>query len=239
MDWNEFAFNAHMRELVSIYQKVTVINLVDKHGKSTAVRDQAQLGVAFGKYCKRFNAMCKSHEEEDMVSYVWFDFHHECRKLQWHNLSKLMAEIEPQLEDQETFQMTAQGQVLSTQKGVFRTNCMDNLDRTNVVQSLIGRRSLLRAITGLDVPRHQVLDSPYVTFEHVFKNLWADNADAVSRVYAGTGALKTDFTRTGTRTFKGKLMDGLNSVVRYGLNNFHDGIRQDALDLGTCLGRNM
>ena len=32
--------------------------------------------------------------------------------------------------------------VVSTQKGVFRTNCIDCLDRTNVVQSLLAKRSL-------------------------------------------------------------------------------------------------
>ena len=32
---------------------------------------------------------------------------------------------------------------MSVQQGVFRTNCIDCLDRTNVVQSMLGRRSLL------------------------------------------------------------------------------------------------
>ena len=31
----------------------------------------------------------------------------------------------------------------SMQKGVFRTNCMDCLDRTNVVQSVIARQLML------------------------------------------------------------------------------------------------
>lgn len=31
----------------------------------------------------------------------------------------------------------------NTQKGVFRTNCMDCLDRTNVVQSVVARQVLL------------------------------------------------------------------------------------------------
>ena len=34
------------------------------------------------------------------------------------------------------------GAVLSNQEGVFRSNCMDCLDRTNVIQSLLARRSL-------------------------------------------------------------------------------------------------
>lgn len=81
---------------------------------------------------------------------------------------------------------------------------------------------------------------------------WADNANACAVQYAGTGALKTDFTRyssiragrgggvswraplikadipirTGKRTRWGLLMDGWNSVIRYYKNNFSDGFRQ-------------
>jgi hypothetical protein len=49
--------------------------------------------------------------------------------------------------------------------------------------------------------------------------------------YSGTGALKTDYTRTGKRSFRGAIMDGVNSLTRYYLNNFQDGLNQDALDL--------
>lgn len=65
----------------------------------------------------------------------------------------------------------------------------------------------------------------------LFKNIWADNADLVSVQYSGTGALKTDFTRTGKRTKQGLLKDGMNSLTRYYKNNFNDGFRQDAIDL--------
>jgi hypothetical protein len=56
--------------------------------------------------------------------------------------------------------------------------------------------------------------------------VWADHADALSMQYSGTGALKTDFTRTGQRTKAGAIQDGVNSVVRYVKNNFMDGPRQ-------------
>ena len=38
------------------------------------------------------------------------------------------------------------GAVVSVQQGVFRTNCIDCLDRTNVVQSMFARRSLLHQL---------------------------------------------------------------------------------------------
>jgi len=62
--------------------------------------------------------------------------------------------------------------------------------------------------------------------EFWFKNVWADNGDIISVQYSGTGALKSDFTRTGKRTFMGLLNDGYNSSIRYIKNNFSDGFRQ-------------
>lgn len=56
--------------------------------------------------------------------------------------------------------------------------------------------------------------------------MWADNADYMSIQYSGTGALKTDFTRTGKRTRMGLVKDGINSMTRYWKNNFTDGFRQ-------------
>ena len=73
--------------------------------------------------------------------------------------------------------------------------------------------------------------SDHPALEALFKQIWADNGDAISRQYSGTGALKADFTRTGRRTKMGLLADGMNSLMRYYLNNFTDGARQDAMDL--------
>lgn len=56
--------------------------------------------------------------------------------------------------------------------------------------------------------------------------VWADHADSISKAYAGSGALKTDFTRTNKRTRKGLLEDGYKSVLRYLKNNYFDGARQ-------------
>lgn len=63
--------------------------------------------------------------------------------------------------------------------------------------------------------------------------MWADHADLISKAYAGSGALKTDFTRTNKRTKLGVLEDGYKSVMRYVRNNHFDGTRQDGFDLVT------
>lgn len=66
--------------------------------------------------------------------------------------------------------------------------------------------------------------------EEIFRDFWTKNADRMSNLYSGTGALKTDFTRTGKRTFAGKLEDGKRALQRYVLNNFHDTYNQNSLD---------
>ena len=66
--------------------------------------------------------------------------------------------------------------------------------------------------------------------EQWFRQMWSNNADVMSVFYTGTAALKTDFTRTGRRSYVGILKDGKNSVQRYFLNNFYDGYNQDSLD---------
>ena len=67
----------------------------------------------------------------------------------------------------------------------------------------------------------------------MFREGWTDNADVMSYLYTGTPALKTDFTRTGKRTMKGAMNDGVNSVTRYFINNFTDGYYHDCLDIAT------
>ena len=56
--------------------------------------------------------------------------------------------------------------------------------------------------------------------------MWANHADAIAKAYGGSGALKSDFTRTNKRTQKGVMEDGYKSLTRYLKNNFFDGARQ-------------
>jgi hypothetical protein len=69
--------------------------------------------------------------------------------------------------------------------------------------------------------------------EKRFRVLWAEHGDMISVQYAGTGALKADFVRSGHRSLSGIMDDGLKSAVRYYLNNYEDGQRQDSFDLFT------
>jgi hypothetical protein len=49
----------------------------------------------------------KSISDADFT-YIWFDFHHECRKMQWGNLSKLISKMSKELKDFKYFMASSQ-----------------------------------------------------------------------------------------------------------------------------------
>jgi phosphatidylinositol 4-phosphatase len=122
----------------------------------------------------------------------------------------------------------------NAQKGVFRTNCMDCLDRTNVVQSVFARQLLLGWLGKLGMANRGRGGSAFEklpdALEEIFRSQWTKNADAVSILYSGTPAMKTDFTATGKRTTRGAVNDGYFGVKRYFLGNFYDSRDQDYID---------
>jgi len=222
----------HCSDLLSLYgdkvgkSGIIFINLVDNK------KDQGKLGVAFKETIDEMKK--RIDQTQNLLTYIWFDFHHETKqKGKYANLSKLVAQVDELFKAQGFFCKLSNGTVTSWQVGVIRTNCMDNLDRTNVVQSLFARRSLIMQLEKNSLLNEGfVLDTPWKAFEKIYKCVWTNNADAISYMYAGTGALKTDFTRTGKRTkISGPLNDGINSCKRYYINNFTDGVKQDAIDL--------
>lgn len=211
------AFSRHFDSQIFNYGKQVLINLIDHRGAEDVLE-------------KAYNDMVNRLGNTN-IRYESFDFHAECRQMRWERLSILIDRLAHEQDEFGYFLMTRDGTLVSQQDGVFRTNCIDCLDRTNVVQSMLARRSLNRIMEKLGILRTGQRVEDQLGFEMLFKQVWADNADIISIEYSGTGALKTDFTRTGKRTKWGVVRDGINSLTRYYKNNFTDGFRQDSIDL--------
>jgi len=118
------------------------------------------------------------------------------------------------------------------QTGIMRTNCKDNLDRTNLVQTRFALKAAWKQL-DLFIPNAQrTLNFAEVSaFEGLIRLSWADNGDALSLQYAGTCAMRSDHTRTGKTSLRGHWNDVLSAITRYYINNFEDGRNQDAIDL--------
>ncbi|PVH16959.1 uncharacterized protein CXQ87_004517 [Candidozyma duobushaemuli] len=214
----------HFEQQVKLYGDNYLVNLVNQSGYEKPVKDAYEEAV---------QTLPASLAQK--VKYIYFDFHHECSKMRWDRVKLLLEHLTQLGFNNDNFFAydLNTNTVNSVQNKVVRTNCMDCLDRTNVVQSMLGRWVLQRQLelnnylSSAGQP-WELVDPDFNLF---FQSFWADNADAVSNAYSGTGALKTDYTRTGKRTKMGALQDLNNSITRYYLNNLRDGHRQDAYDL--------
>lgn len=149
---NKSAYKYHMDKQKKLYGENHLINLIDKKGSQKII----------GEF---FTEMVKT-ENDPQIKYSWFDFHAECKKMQWHHLSKLVNEAIDSIQKykygqyrvSKTVRLSHQNEetelpkviVLQTQTGVFRTNCMDCLDRTNVVQSVFARNILLSQLHNVE-----------------------------------------------------------------------------------------
>jgi SacI homology domain len=201
-DMNHRACAKHFENISERYGVVQVASLVEKHG------NEAIVGQAYEHHIDRLND--SGGINGSLVGFEWFDFHAICRGMKFENVSILMNSLGKKLD---SFGNTVEvgGKQLSKQSGVLRTNCMDCLDRTNVVQSAVGRRALELQLKseGIDLFLQKDQTAQW------FNTLWADNGDAISKQYASTAAMKGDFTRTRKRDYRGALTDMGLSISRF------------------------
>ncbi|CAH1404834.1 unnamed protein product [Nezara viridula] len=210
----KLAFEKHMKGEITHYGPVCIINLAEQTGKERVIWE------GFTQHVLQFNS--------DQVIYAVFDFHEHCRGMKFENVSLLLSKLQDVIQEMGFCWKDKDG-IICHQNGVFRVNCIDCLDRTNVVQTAIGRSVLEIQLTklGLLLPEGQLPTS----LKSKFQLLWANNGDVISKQYAGTNALKGDYTRTGERKFTGLMKDGMNSANRYYLSRFKDVYRQATIDI--------
>ena len=225
-DTNQIAFKKHFRQVIRDYGKVQAVVLVDKHG------NEVSIGEAYENYTKEINE--SGGVDGKKIDFEWFDFHKECAGMKFENVSHLTDTLGHKLNE---FDITVESgdEILRRQQGVARTNCMDCLDRTNVVQSAFGQRALEKQLQeeGLTL---NLQSDPSTSW---FNSLWADNGDAISKQYSSTAALKGDFTRTRKRNYRGMLNDFGLTLSRYYTNIVNDYFSQAAIDylLGNVTSR--
>ncbi len=201
LEANFVALKKHFGRLRERYSSLQVVSLVERHGI------EAPIGLQYQRSVQRLN---EEGNPEEAVPFEWFDFHDACRGMKFENVSLLLDTLGPKIAE---FGSTVEiaGEVVNEQKGVFRTNCMDCLDRTNVCQSSFAKHML-----DLQLKEEGFDMSAQVDQENAwFNTMWADNGDAISKQYASTAAMKGDYTRTKKRDYRGALTDAGLSLTRF------------------------
>lgn len=216
---NTEAFRQHLENIGGRYGSIHAVSLVEKRGNEAIIGEKFQ------------NSFENLRNANKGVGFNWFDFHRECRGMRFENVGLLFDEIGETLdkfEYTEEIQEKGKPRRVKNQSGVLRTNCMDCLDRTNVVQSFCARNSLDKQLMSLGIASMSAEEEMKTSAG--FNILWADNGDAISKQYASTAALKGDFTRTRKRNYRGALTDFGLTLSRFFTNAVSDFFTQAAID---------
>ncbi|KIH53752.1 hypothetical protein ANCDUO_16109 [Ancylostoma duodenale] len=208
-------FTTHMQELIDRYgSPLVAVNLVDQAGR------ELKLATSFVEHAAKFSS--------PDLHFVSFDLHRHCRGLKFDKINDLITKMEDLLGKIGYCWVDKTGEIVKTQRGIVRTNCVDCLDRTNVVQGAISQWVCMQQAQRLGL--FGPLCEPPEALVTLLQNMWADNGDAISTQYAGTAALKGDVTRSGERRLAGIMKDGYNSASRYYLSHVRDSSRQKAIN---------
>lgn len=212
------SFEKHFDSLINKYGYVHIVNLLCQNGGEKLLLNSYRQHIDSLKG-NLFHSICCSE----------FDFHTEVKNGGYDQASKILYYLDDNIKNFSYYlEDMKKKNVILQQSGIFRINCLDCLDRTNLVQALISRTSIMLFLKYLEI--HPEIFS---WSEHSI--IWADNGDALSKIYTGTGALKSGFTRRGKMSIVGVLEDATKSVSRMYVNNFQDKGRQLNIDL--LLGR--
>lgn len=218
-------FDEHFVRLVDEYGPVHVVNLLSTKS------NEIELSQRYRQHLKNSPNLKLGQD----VFLTEFDFHRETSQDGFSSVKKLIPMIMDSMLVAGYFSYDVrEKRLISEQQGIFRTNCLDCLDRTNLVQQVLSLTAFKTFLEDFHLANVKVyIDNEDFVIKH--NTLWADHGDQVSQIYTGTNALKSSFSRKGKMSFAGALSDATKSVSRMYINNFMDKGKQQNID--TLLGR--
>ena len=227
------AFSKHLSEMRADYPLIYFINLLNQKKKGEA------------PIIANFEKQIKFRKGNKTFRYYYFDMQNQCPRDNYSKIDYLIQNIEPAAN---VFQFYSEDlsthEVLKHQKGTTRTNCLDCLDRTNVVMTRISWLVLQKMLSYLNLNIQNIfnIEEKFFTltnnkFKESFKDIWAENGDQISIQYAGTASTITTVTKTGGHNLMGMIQHGIATVSRIYQGSFEDYFKQECID--TFLQKNL
>lgn len=224
------AFTKHMKEVFNNeYSMMFMVNLMNQYKPGEQM------------ITKNMEKQIRSCDLKN-IKYFFFDFQTETKyenydKLEvfttMKNVKEVLDYFKFHVEDMNTKTITKE------QTGIIRTNCLDCLDRTNVIQTRIAWRMIEIQLAYAGVNIESVLGYRFITNEkekghfllEKFKNIWAEMGDYISIQYAGSASTITSITKHGKHGFFGLLQHGIATITRFYQGSFEDSFKQNVMEL--------
>lgn len=187
LDATQPAFDKHFRDLEQKYGVVHVLNLL-----SETKPGEVDLTNSY-RYHVRHSSLNESaangNTDRQLIRETEYDFHaqtrtgYEAAEMIQHMIKDSVDGFgyffcegsEPGRPGAGSMTSRQAASVVLQQEGVFRTNCLDCLDRTNIIQTLISKIALESFFSHCDARAN-----PDFWIRH--SSLWADNGDVWKRV---------------------------------------------------------
>ena len=225
------AFSKHLEEINQDFPLVYFVNLLNqtKSGEAPIIAE--------------FEKQIQFRLNNNDIRYTYFDMQNECQKDNYTNTDKLINKVKPLIEIFNCFSQNLHTrEIYSYQKGTIRTNCLDCLDRTNIIQMRICWIILEIFFKKLNLDNQSInkifnstenffTQDTKNEFKEKFKNIWAENGDEISIQYAGTASTHTTVTKTGGHSLMGLIQHGIATVSRIYQGNFEDNFKQECIDI--------
>jgi len=223
------AFLKHIEEIQKDYEKILGINLMNVNKPGEQIITQS------------YESQIKLNKLKS-VRYIFFDFQNECKHDNYDQIDNMLDNLNVVFNIFKFFcQNINTKEIPKEQVGIVRTNCLDCLDRTNVIQTRVAWRMLELQLTFLNINTEGVFNTNFMKADkekkilnplmQSFKEIWAENGDFISIQYAGTASTISNVTKTGSHGIYGVLQHGLVTVTRFYQGTFEDDFKQQCMDL--------
>ena len=150
LDLAKDAFQKHFEDLHKDYKRVLCINLMNTKKKSeNLLTENYELLIKESKL--------------NFIKYEYFDFHYACKGQKYENVDFLIEKLERDIENFKFYaiKIKPDGKTLLFQQGVVRVNCLDCLDRTNLVMTKIAALMLQNIMKHMNTDLCSALGRKY------------------------------------------------------------------------------
>lgn len=235
-------FNLHINESIEDHKYLLVVNLLDKNNNK-----EKDIVKTFEEVFKNCQDKANVMQNEILYSgilksrYFYFNFHEECKNDEYYNIETLL--VDKVLKLISMFNVfcysISENKIVSNQVGIIRTNCLDSLDRTNIIQSRLAYTVLDSIYQKMNISLKQLIailsnNNFFCSSEEndillqTFKEMWAENGDFISLQYAGTESCKTSILMNSKNSNFEKVKVGFDRFIK---SNFEDKFKQNCYDL--------
>ena len=153
LETTKSAFKKHFDDLKRDYHRVICVNLMSAKKKSEQ------------SLTEQFEQLIQESQING-VKYEFFDFHYACKAQKYENVDSLIEKLASVVENSRFFaaKVKQDPHLIFVQQGVLRVNCLDCLDRTNLVQTKFAALMLQNIMTHMNTDLNLALGKHFLQF---------------------------------------------------------------------------